>query len=209
MPKTITAAATLLIFVGMAAAQAQESEPTISGRIFDVNTGAPIAGSVTVFMSYDGSLVTDTAIAGENGAFRLVVPTDPNRMLVWAESYAPKNIEAPGATEVVALEPLQTLTAQLVDWNGAPVANAPVYLRYGDADGAYLPDWLISGLEQQQFTTDSNGIFVVDGVVPNAPVFVQAEYRGANYRGDPPRQENPWVASHTERTHLVQLVLGR
>jgi hypothetical protein len=214
MSKIIITAAALLIPVSIAVAQAQESGATITGRIVDVNTGVPIAGSATVFMNYDGSLVTDTAIAGENGAFKLVLPTKPNRMLVWAESYAPKNIDNPGMTGAIALDPLQTLTVQIVDWNGAPVPNAPVYLRYGDAHGAYLPDWMVSGLEEQQFTTDSNGIFVVTGVIPNAPVFVQAEYLGASHWGDllwtaPTAASHSEVDSQSEPAQPVTLVLAR
>ena len=217
MSKTIIAAAALLIPVSMAVAQAQESGTTITGRIVDVNTGVPIAGSATVFMNYDGSLVTDTAIAGEDGVFDLVVPTKPNRMLVWAENYAPKNIDDPSITEDIALAPLRIFTAKIVDWNGVPLANAPVYLRYGDAGGVYSPDWMIRGLQEQKLTTDSNGLLVVSGVLPNVPVLVHAEYQGARYRGDPlpgdpqPRA-NLWLAedaSQSERGELLTVVVGR
>ena len=209
MYKTIIAVVPLLILLSAAVAQPQQAMTSITGQIVDANTGAPIAGRATVFMNHDGSLMTDTAVAGENGVFKLMVPAKPDRMLVWAENYAPKSINSASMTgTIVTLAPLETLTAQLVDWNGVPVANAPVYVRYGDAD-AHLPDWMISGLEEQQFTTDANGVFIVNGVIPNVQVFVQTEYLGASYRGDPQRPERWSVPTRSTQKEPIKLVLGR
>ena len=156
---------------------------TFSGRIVDANTRQPLAGHATVFMNHEGSLVTDTTTANAEGFFRLSVPTKPNRVVVWADSYAPRNIYDPGMEESIALAPLETLTGHIVDWDNVPVANAIVHLEYGDASKD-VPEWLVSGFEGRQFTTNSEGVFVVEGVLPNTPVIPYAIYEGALRKGE-------------------------
>ena len=169
-----------LIF-GVALAAAQSERTMLSSRIVDADTKAPVAGSVTVFMRHEGSLVMDTATAGEDGVFKLVVPTKPHRMLVWAENYAPRNIDDPAPAGDIALSPLESWTIQVVDRGNKPVPNATVHLRYVAGASAYLPEWITRGLDERQFRTDSDGFFVVNGMMPSPDVAGRVEYRGRSY----------------------------
>ena len=181
MLRTITVVAAMLIVFSAAAVEAQEAEVTIRGRIVDSVTGDPIAGSATVFMNHDGSLVSDNTTATEDGAFTLVVPTEPRRMLVWAERYAPKELFdfMVEGEYTVDLDALRTLTAQLVrEEDGEPIGDVAVRVRYDERGDKYLPDWLTHSLERQLVRTDPDGIFVVRDVVPNAPVLLLADYPG-------------------------------
>ena len=132
-------------------------------------------------MRHNGSLVVDTATAREDGVFKLVVPTKPHRMLVWAENYAPRNIEGPAPAGDIALAPLESWTIQVVDRGNKPMPNATVHLQYVAGAGAYLPEWITRGLNERQFRTDSDGFFVVNGMMPSPNVAGRVEYRSRSY----------------------------
>ena len=181
MQMIIRLAVSISLIFGVAPAAAQSEGTTLSSRIVDADTKAPIAGSVTVFMRHEGNLVVDTATAGEDGVFKLVVPTKPHRMLVWAENYAPRNIDDPAAAGDIALARLERWTIQVVDPGKKPVPNATVHLHYVAGAGPYLPEWITRGLNERQFRTDSEGFFVANGIMPSPNVAGRVEYRGRSY----------------------------
>ena len=123
----------------------------------------------------------DTAAAGEDGVFELVVPTKPDRILVWAENYAPRSIDDPAPAGDIALAPLEIWTIEVMDRDEEPVRNATVQLRYVAGAGAYLPDWMMQGLEGRQFRTDSEGVFVAKGMMPSLAVAGRVEQQGESY----------------------------
>ena len=166
------------------AAQQPQELVTIGGRVLDARAETPIAGArATVFMNHDGSLVADTATARSDGVFRFELPVMPDRILVWAQNYAPLNIDEPAASVsgIFALNRLEDWTVQIVDSEANPVPNVPVYLQYVTGSDTYAPSWMAQSLGQQQLRTDSEGVFVVRGMIPDADVTGQVQYLGTTH----------------------------
>ena len=210
MTKNLAATVPVLILFSIAvlAQEAQKTELMIHGRILDADTQKPVAGSVTVFMNHNGSLVTDTTTADEKGIFKLAVPTKPYSMLVWAERYAPKQIAEPLMEFSVGLDSLRNLRGQLLDAKGDPVEGALVHVRYGEDGDTYLSNWIADSLTEQRPLTDAGGRFVVHDVIPGIPVIMQAEYFDRNYlRGASRMSDTKIVEVARDAEQVVMLFL--
>lgn len=166
----------LLVLASIGAAAQEQSQLTVQGRIVDGHTEKPIAGSVTVFMILGGHLETKTTTAAENGRFKLIVPTRPYSALIWADRYAPQEIEEP-ALELasIRLDLFKDLSGTLQDAQGFAVEGALVRASYVD-DERYVPEWMAESLAQQQPVTDADGLFLLHDVVPGRRLWIQAEH---------------------------------
>ena len=164
----------LVVVLGVALVAQAPSGLMFRGWFVDGSTGDPVPASVTVFMLVDGRLQTNTATGDETGGFELGVPARPYSALVWADRYAPQEIEQPDLDlGVVRLDLFKDLRGILLDSRGHPVRGAAVRASYVDS-GRYTPEWLAEGLTVQRPVTDSAGAFVLRSVVPGRPLAVQA-----------------------------------
>ena len=146
--------------------------------------------SVTVFMTHEGRLLTDTTVADAEGYFELDLPTTPYRMLVWAEGYAPARIAEPQCGLSVDLEPLINLRGRVEDPDGWAVEGARVRARHATDDGSYLPGWIADSLSAQQTRTDAEGQFVIYDVIPSLTVVMQADHVFVEPRTSPRRRRS-------------------
>lgn len=179
MKQAATALIVLLVVASIGAAAQEQSELAFQGQLVDGHTGKAIAGSVTVFMILDGRLETKTTTADESGKFKLIVPTRPYRALIWADGYAPQEIEEPSLTlSSIHLDLFKDLSGTLQDAQGFAVGGALVRATYVD-DGRYVPEWMAESLARQQPLTDADGLFVLHDVIPGRPLSIQAEHSDA------------------------------
>ena len=177
----IGAAIAALLICTASPATGQPGKTTLTHRIVDAETGKPVAGTMTAFMRHGGAVVADTAEAEEEGRLELAVPAAPDRIVVWADGYQPRNMESPAPGGDLALWALKERKIQVVDGCGQPVPNTRVRLGYTARAGAYVPEWNDTGLSDGVFETDADGWFEAVSVIPHSDMSPRIHLDGKDY----------------------------
>lgn len=151
----------------------------ISGTVTDLATGRLLAAVVTVVVRHPDNYVSQTARA-ERGTFEIRdLPAGPGIVVARAEGYAPTvgsfTAEA-GRTRDARVGLLLEAQAagQVVDNAGEPVQWAYVRATYPGMAAGGMIESLVGG----QLWTDADGNFAIDGLTPDTPIALQAEFDG-------------------------------
>lgn len=158
---------------------ADEAPAAIVGMMTDLATGQPAEGLVTLIAGHPDNLVETARTRGGMFQFGDVLP-GPAVVLARADGFAPYfgelTIEAGKRSDVrIGLLPEATTSGFVLDGNGCPAADARVHVGYSRA----LPGaGFFSVLTRGRTVTQSDGAFMIGGLVPSTRISLQAERGG-------------------------------
>ena len=150
----------------------------VQGTLVDSETLRPLTGSVTAIVRHPDSLVSTSAFV-EDGAFRFEdVPPAPGVLVAHADTYAPAVSQFSTATEKlvdvhVRLSKDAEATGQVLDAAAKPVAGVQLVVRYTNALAEAL---MLASFVGGTPITKADGNFALNGLVPNTPITLYAEY---------------------------------
>ncbi len=151
----------------------------LRGTVSDLATGRPVAAMLNVLVQHAGNFVSLTTIA-EQGAFEVGdLPPGPVFMTARSNGFAPfvgsTDVEAGRVRDVrVGLLLEARAEGAVRDGGGDPVAGAIVTAAYPELAAAGLVEDFVGGW----LLTGPNGVFAVDGLMPDTPIALQAELGG-------------------------------
>ena len=152
----------------------------VQGTLVDSATLEPLTGSVTAIVRHPDSLVSTSAFV-EDGTFRFEdVPSAPGVLVAHADGYAPTVSSFTTATGDwldghLRLSAGAEATGQVLDAAAKPIAGAQIIVRYA---GTLLDGPMLAGFVGGAPITKTDGNFALNGLVPNTPVTLHAEYDG-------------------------------
>ena len=153
----------------------------VQGTVADIVSSQPLPATVTIMVRHPANSLSDVVIT-ENGSFRFDdLPLGPAVLLARSDGFAPSfgvvTVDPKEPADVDIRLPRHGIAAgRVVDHRRAPVSGASVTAWYSDPfDGSELLEGLIGG----QLVTDSDGDFVVNTLVPDTPITLQAEFDGS------------------------------
>lgn len=151
----------------------------LRGTVSDLVTGRPVSAVLNVLVQHPGNFVSRTAIA-EKGAFEVGdLPSGTALITARSLGFAPfvgsTNVEAGKVRDVqVGLLLEAQAEGQVRDSGGDAVAGAVVTAAYPELGGAGLVEDFVGGVPLSR----PDGVFALDGLVPNTTIALQAELGG-------------------------------
>lgn len=151
----------------------------VRGTVIDLATRRPLPAIVTITVGNENGLVSDSALS-DDGSFEFGdLPPGPVILEARAEGYAPyvgsatvqQNEESSFGIGLL-LE--ARVTGIVTGGDGKTVTGAYVSAWYGGLEGGEMLESLIGG---RPFS-DEDGYFKLDGLVPDTPLNLQAEFDG-------------------------------
>ena len=142
----------------------------------DLVTGQPISALVTALVRHPGNFLMRTATAAR-GTFQMEdMPAGPTLVTARSYGYAPyvgSTTVVEGSSRDVRIGMLLVALAegQVRDGEGEPVAGSVVRATYPELAGAGLVGGFIGG----RLWTGPDGVFSLNGLVPDTPIELQAE----------------------------------
>lgn len=151
----------------------------LRGTVSDLVTGRPVAAVLNVLVQHPGNFVSRTAVA-EKGAFEVRdLPPEPAILTARSLGFAPfvggTDVEAGKVRDVqVGLLLEARAEGEVRDSGGDPVAGAVVTAAYPELAGAGLVEDFVGGWPLSR----PDGVFALDGLVPDTSIALQAELDG-------------------------------
>ncbi len=147
----------------------------LRGTLRDAATRVPLDGSVTVWVRHPDNVVSDAARAEQGVVLFEDLPPGPVVMLARAEGFAPfvgTTTLVAGSMRDVSIDLLleAVIMGLVTTQDGSPVVGAPLNVRY-----SHTANGLLKGFVGGSPITDSQGVFVLDGIVPDTPISLRAE----------------------------------
>lgn len=151
----------------------------VTGTVIDMATRRPVSRAVVNLMvrSVNNNILADTALA-PSGSFSFDdLPAASGRVLYLAraDGFAPRfgdfALRDKSTTNVqIGLLLEGVIEGVVVDGSGDPLEGARIAWEYGDIDGGGLLQALIGG----QTMTEADGVFRLNGIVPDTSLTLQA-----------------------------------
>ena len=155
------------------------SPAVVGGSLVDAATGAGVAG--TVVLDARDRFYQVSKSAEVRGAFEFVdLPAGPAVVQALADGFAPHfgtlTIAAKERTDIrIGLLLQAVASGHVLEADGSPAVEAVVYVGYSSSlPGAET----LAALAGGDSVTDEEGQFVIEGLVPDNSVYLQAELDG-------------------------------
>ena len=150
---------------------------TVVGTVADMSSGQRLSeAEVTLTVEHPQSYVSDTAETDSRGEFIFEdLPPGPGLITAHAPGYAPyirtlTIADKTTTTTAVKLLLQGAATGTVVDSDGDPVQGAELSVRYTEFPGGEQIEGFVGG----RMRTGMDGVFTLDGIVPDTPLEVWA-----------------------------------